>query len=385
MISKKEFLRKYNISDKDFKKTKFKWSDLENIYKHYEKIRYKFAPTAKDIVERLLKIEKVHSVRYRIKDSEHLIEKVIRKKIENPSRVFNENNYLEEISDVIGVRALHLFKQDWNIIHDHIIDTWDQKEEPTANVWHSDSKNLRSMFIEKWCKIEEHKRGYRSVHYIIESNPTKQKFTVEIQVRTIFEEAWSEIDHTIRYPYNIWDPILEEYLGMFNILAGNADQMWTYIKFLQSELQNKELESRKAIEEKENTIQELRNEIESLEIDTKTKKQINTGLDSLLTTDVKSLNNFWDRFKIQNENINTFWDQFKVFNTSINTFSDRFKVLNTDDNIWGRSLYIKDTFTCSNCGKDYVKGTTNYNYLSNICSDCNNGWIYIGNTPNYLK
>ena len=41
---------------------------------------------------------------------------------------------------------------------------------------------------------------YTSVHYVIEAN-TRTKYTCEIQVRTLMEEVWGEVDHRINYPY----------------------------------------------------------------------------------------------------------------------------------------------------------------------------------------
>jgi ppGpp synthetase/RelA/SpoT-type nucleotidyltranferase len=41
-----------------------------------------------------------------------------------------------------------------------------------------------------------------SVHYVIASGSRKIK-TCEIQVRTLLEEVWGEIDHSINYPHRI--------------------------------------------------------------------------------------------------------------------------------------------------------------------------------------
>jgi len=41
---------------------------------------------------------------------------------------------------------------------------------------------------------------YTSVHYVVEAN-TKTRYTCEIQVRTLMEELWGEVDHTINYPH----------------------------------------------------------------------------------------------------------------------------------------------------------------------------------------
>ena len=41
---------------------------------------------------------------------------------------------------------------------------------------------------------------YTSIHYVIYAN-RKTKITCEIQVRTLTEELWGEIDHQINYPH----------------------------------------------------------------------------------------------------------------------------------------------------------------------------------------
>jgi len=59
----------------------------------------------------------VHSVKYRIKEPEGLIAKIIKKKLEEPNREITSQNYFHQITDLIGVRALHLFKDHWPFIH----------------------------------------------------------------------------------------------------------------------------------------------------------------------------------------------------------------------------------------------------------------------------
>jgi len=41
---------------------------------------------------------------------------------------------------------------------------------------------------------------YTSVHYVVESN-SSTRATCEIQVRTLAEELWGEVDHTMNYPH----------------------------------------------------------------------------------------------------------------------------------------------------------------------------------------
>lgn len=52
---------------------------------------------------------------------------------------------------------------------------------------------------------------------------------IEIQVRTLYEEAWSEIDHKLRYPYNLQNEMLGNYVDIMNRLTGVGDEMGTFI------------------------------------------------------------------------------------------------------------------------------------------------------------
>ena len=114
----------------------------------------------------------------------------------------------EARTHVYAMASWHLFKQDWHLIHNYITTTWRLKHSPVANIRKGDDQSLIKRLQKSGCEINEHPFGYRSIHYIVESSPSKRRCFAEIQVRTIFEEGWSEIDHRTRYPYNIDDPLL---------------------------------------------------------------------------------------------------------------------------------------------------------------------------------
>jgi hypothetical protein len=111
--------------------------------------------------------------------------------------------------------------------------TWDLEGEPLAYVREGDSDEYRDLFKEQGCNVENHRLGYRSVHYILNVAPTKAAQFVELQVRTIFEEGWSEIDHRFRYPHNPDVGILNQFQAIFNRLAGSADEMGSFVGNLQ--------------------------------------------------------------------------------------------------------------------------------------------------------
>jgi putative GTP pyrophosphokinase len=74
---------------------------------------------------------------------------------------------------------------------------WKITEGPKARTWDDESRNyFRSIGI----KTLATPNLYTSVHYIIKPN-TKSAVTCEIQVRTLMEEVWGEVDHKINYPH----------------------------------------------------------------------------------------------------------------------------------------------------------------------------------------
>ena len=116
---------------------------------------------------------------------------------------------------------------------------WEIRETPQINIRRGDYNvaQLQESISELNCEIVVRDHGYRSVHYLIGIPVTRNdEILVEIQVRTVFEEAWSEIDHLMRYPYDIDNPVITEYLGIFNRIVGSADEMGTFIKNMKSRL-----------------------------------------------------------------------------------------------------------------------------------------------------
>ena len=281
MIEQNAFFEKYNISLEQFNSTGLIWENLVEIFEDYNNCKEALQQTAIFFFNTLMKIQNVHSVRYRIKDAEHLIEKIIRKKLKDSSLDITLENYKEKITDLIGLRALHLFKSDWELINTFLVKTYNFKETPTANYRKGDSEELINFYTEKGCKVKEHEFGYRSVHYIVETQPAKQKYFIEIQVRTIFEEAWAEIDHTIRYPYDLENPIYLQFLLILNRLSGSADEMGSFVQFLKQELDLKNQNFKIIIDEKNSIITDLEEKIKKLGLEGEETKAIQEDLEKL--------------------------------------------------------------------------------------------------------
>ena len=232
-LNKEKFFKDFSIDEDYFLSTDLNWDDLVLIYEDYIKLVPLLEKEAEHIVSKLIDIPAVHSVRRRVKKATHLIEKIIRKGKKYKDRNISVDNYKEIVTDLIGIRVLHLFKDDWQSIHHEILNLWDTKETPQVNIRRGDYniEQLRESIKDIDCEIIIREHGYRSVHYLVGIDLTKLiNISVEIQVRTVFEEAWSEIDHIMRYPYDVDNPIITEYLAIFNRIVGSADEMGTFLK-----------------------------------------------------------------------------------------------------------------------------------------------------------
>jgi len=206
------------VNENHLLNNKLNWDVLEAIYNDFINYRNSYDSQAGFIADTLRTHKKIHSVKSRVKDPERLIEKIIRKTNDRKEKhgsdfQFSVENYKDEINDLIGVRAIHIFKEDWEDIHNFISNTW-KVIEITANVREGDDTKR---FEELDIQIHSRKSGYRSVHYLIEFFPTNQKVIAEIQVRTIFEEGYGEIDHQLRYSHSQIPEVLALNLLYFHI------------------------------------------------------------------------------------------------------------------------------------------------------------------------
>ena len=284
MLNKKQFLSNYNISEEFLIQNNIDWDILTEIYNDFNKYRKSYETQADLIANILRGHKKVHSVKTRVKEAEHLIEKVIRKTEDRKRKYgkdfkFTIDNYKDEITDLLGIRVIHIFKEDWEEIHDFISIMWNVNE-IVANIREGDNaKTFEELDIEVCSRLS----GYRSVHYLVESYPTTKKVISEIQVRTIFEEGYGEIDHQLRYSLNKIPEVLEQNLMLLNRIAGSSDEMASLINMLSKSFDEIELNHNNTINIKDEKIISLKQKIENIKtIDKKERKELISEIDKIL-------------------------------------------------------------------------------------------------------
>ena len=191
--------------------------DTNSIINQYDKNLENYKQLA-DNVYYLLKKEinkhkiKIHSLTYRIKEVDSLLDKVRRKNIANP---------FEQIHDLVGFRVVCLFLPDLDVIGNIIRNVF--------NIFGEDNK-VRVTEISIF--------GYMSLHLkgrLKPSSPSIQdqefdKIPFEIQVITIAQDAWASVSHHLDYKTN---SIRNELKRDFYALSGLfyvADTHFSFIK-----------------------------------------------------------------------------------------------------------------------------------------------------------
>lgn len=185
--------------------------NIDDAVKAFEEKRSDFESDASILQTRLLtnaQLKKlIHSSKGRAKDPTHLRDKLIRKATEAAGArkqfAITRENLFDRIADLAGVRLLHLHMQQMKDIHPLILKVLDDEGfvlegKPEAKTW---DPEYAEMLKELGLKVLPFAPTfYTSVHYVIKMNKKTARLC-ELQVRTLAEEIWGEISHTINYPH----------------------------------------------------------------------------------------------------------------------------------------------------------------------------------------
>jgi putative GTP pyrophosphokinase len=149
-----------------------------------------------------------HSFKSRLKHPDRLRDKLQRQLVRDVDerRVpfhINPDNFFVEVNDLVGYRVLHLHTRQMQAIDAVLKKPFEEapyqllEGYPRAKVWDDES---RKYFEEIGIVTESQPRMYSSVHYVIATN-SMIRVTGEIQVRTLAQELWGEVDHKLNYPH----------------------------------------------------------------------------------------------------------------------------------------------------------------------------------------
>ncbi len=167
----------------------------------------------------------VHNLSGRVKENQSLARK-IEKKIDKYSSI-------NDITDIVGIRIITHLESEVDIVEKLIRDEFKIDEENSI-----DKRELNNDQF-----------GYRSLHLVISLNDLRDNLTeysayknlkCEIQIRSILQHAWAEIEHDLGYKGKIQIP--DQYKRNFNRLSAlleTADKEFDRLKKELSNYENK--------------------------------------------------------------------------------------------------------------------------------------------------
>jgi len=197
-------------------------SNFDNIMDEYTEQRVIYDQLTKkveNLIKNLLIAENfpIHSITSRTKGIKSLGDK-----IEKEEKQYEK---LIDITDLSGVRIICFFSEDVDIV---------------AEIIKRNFKVNDELSVDKREILDPDKFGYVSLHYIIEISEDRENLpeykqfkglTCEIQIRSILQHAWAEIEHDLGYKSISGIP--KDIRRKFSRLAGLlelADEQFVFIR-----------------------------------------------------------------------------------------------------------------------------------------------------------
>lgn len=237
----KEFLEKYKYNFNQIKnflpldKLEVFSNDFEQSINEFKKIEDQNRKIFSDILGE----ECPFFYKGRVKDVEHFIIKIIRDmSLDNKYKTQIENdqiNIYEQYKDLLGLRIISLNTNDKLLIFHKILEKklneiykikfFYSLEEPDVI---SEIENIQKRYP-NICEISKRDTmtPYNSIHIIFkvsDKENTKLKY-YEMQIRTYFEEAWAEVDHQLKYPYDMNNDFLKNQMKILYEISKISDEI----------------------------------------------------------------------------------------------------------------------------------------------------------------
>lgn len=171
-----------------------------------------------------------NAITSRVKDRESLSKKIDRKN--------DKYSSLSDLTDIAGVRVITYYEKDV-----------DEVSKIVEKEFAVDKENS----IDKRAALEPDRFGYCSVHYIVQmslerlnlrENQPYAGLKCEIQIRTVLQHAWAEIEHDLGYKSGIAIPKdirrnFSRVAGMLEIADKEFQEIRTFLQDYQNEATEK--------------------------------------------------------------------------------------------------------------------------------------------------
>lgn len=178
----------------------------------------------------------------RVKDRNECIRKFDRKYRDVLESAGVQYTIKDHISDLIGVRVVCIYESDIELVSDILRKHFTVIEETDKSRQIEDTENSF---------------GYKGLHLDLKLNSARQKLPeyngidsqrFEVQIRTLVQDAWSEVDHKLKYKRQTPNEI-QRRISRLAALFELADQEFEAVRDLSNELEELALDKSKEIDE----------------------------------------------------------------------------------------------------------------------------------------
>lgn len=186
-------------------------------------------------------LSKLNTEVVRSREEDHIPVYFTKYRVKSPQSIFlkikrNTEITLEEIDDYAGLRVVCLFEDELFDINKYIITMLRslncKLKEVEIYGWDENDHNVQRI---KSCidlpadniSILKKMSGYRSVHYLV--TDSSNSINAEIQLRTLLQDVWAEIEHTVSYKKGNIHPHIKE---SFSLLAYELNAKDITLNFL---------------------------------------------------------------------------------------------------------------------------------------------------------
>ncbi len=206
--------------------------NLELAYNTYKPVLTAILFSVEQKLKKNLKLASMPTFKTRIKDFGSYYKKLLRVR---PKSLGKQS--LPTLTDLLGIRVICAFLEDLKTVEEQISKLF--------NIIEIERKGADRTFSEF---------GYESIHFLVEipeefksnKDTVPDGLVCEIQVRTILQDAWAEVEHELVYKseFSPFDLPLRRKLASLNASLSLSDIIFQEIRDYQNKL-NKELDCRR--------------------------------------------------------------------------------------------------------------------------------------------
>ena len=149
-------------------------------------------------------------------------------------------NSLTEVTDIAGLRNLCLFTQDILGVHEYLVkvlkDGAYNLTEFIIYNWDNDNyiQKLKDIvqlhFPNHDSKDATRGSGYKSLHYVVTQVYAGVTWPIEIQLRTLLQDVWGELEHALAYKHGNIHPHIRHSFRLLALDLENIDALMSHLR-----------------------------------------------------------------------------------------------------------------------------------------------------------